>query len=101
MKSPLSWKNLTTVLKAFMTRSPKAIRSLLNSLGCRHRHCARCCGAVRRRHTRLDHGVVAPLPAEHVAIDRRQRLVQHTVQRAAGQVARPRVLPRHDVEELL
>src|SRR5215831_6299704 len=92
MNRPLSWKNLTAVSNVLITHSPVADLTAFAVLKS---------GLLRRRGSgRGRHRVVAHLAAEHVAVHRRQRLVEHAAWWAARQVALQRLLPRHDVEHL-
>src|SRR6185295_4992965 len=91
MKRPQSWKNLTTVLKVSMVTPESTVIGLL---GWRRRR-------LRRVLLLLDGlRVVARLPAEDFAIERRERLVEDADERSPGQVAGAGLLPRHDVGDL-
>src|SRR5262249_28072094 len=88
MKTPLSWKNLTTVAYVLI-----AVPPLRDSFGL-------AAGLGRRRLLLRQQGMVVNLALEHLAVYRRKRLVEDAARRAADQLARQRLLPRDDVQHL-
>src|SRR5471032_969528 len=97
MNRPQSWKNLMAASMEFIWKSTGETgreKEWGNSVG------DRGCRVGRLGGVRLFERLVAHLAPEHVAIDRRERLVDHAHRRPAGEVARQRLLPGHDVEHL-
>src|SRR5262245_63764092 len=96
MKTPLSWKNLTTVAYVLIESPPQ------KRIHCCETLLALAAGiaGLRLRRRRLHQRVVMDLPLEHLAIHRRERLVEHAARRPADQLGRQRLLPGNDVEHL-
>src|SRR5262245_7127297 len=96
MKTPLSWKNLTTVAYVLIESPPQ------KDIHVRETSFPLAAGAARRRlrRRRLHQRMVVDLALEHLAVDRGKRLVENAAPRPAHQLGRQWLLPRHDVQHL-